>query len=73
MALECYNDSITGKRFERWVEFNLLNKARTVCAIIMDGVSFHIKKLFEKICVKAKVNLLFFPVYSPDFIPIGKD
>jgi transposase len=39
----------------------------------MDRASFHRKKRLEKLCVKAKVNLLFIPAYSPDFNPIEKD
>jgi transposase len=39
----------------------------------MDRARFHRGKQLEKICGKAKVNLLFLPAYSPDFNPIEKD
>jgi hypothetical protein len=31
------------------------------------------KKQLAGICVKAEINLLFLPAYSPDFNPTGKD
>jgi transposase len=64
---------MTGGRFERWFESKLLNSVQTGSTIIMDRASFHRKELLEEICGKAKVNLLFFPAYSPDFNPIEKD
>jgi transposase len=73
IAPECYTGSMTGERFEKWFEFNLLNSIKAGCTIIMDRASFHRKKRLEKLCVKAKVNLLFLPAYSPDFNPIEKD
>jgi transposase len=73
IAPECYTGFMTGERFERWFEFNLLNRIKAGCRIIMDRASFHRKKQLEKPCVKAKVNLLFLPAYSPDFNPIEKD
>jgi transposase len=40
---------------------------------MMDRASFHRKKQLEELCVKIKVNLLFLPVYSPDYNPIDKN
>jgi transposase len=72
IAPECYAGSMTVDRFERRFEFNLLNRIKARRTIIMDRASFHRKKRLEKLCVKAKVNLLFLPAYSPDFNPIEK-
>jgi transposase len=64
---------MTGERFELWFESNLLKNVNPGCSIIMDRASFHRKKQLEEMCVKAKVNLMFLPAYSPDFNPIEKD
>lgn len=72
-APECYNGSMTGERFERWFETNLLKKVESGCVIIMDRASFHRKKQLEEICMKGEVKLLLLPAYSPDFNPIEKD
>jgi transposase len=63
---------MTGECFERWFEFKLLKDVKPG-SVIMDRASFHRKKQPEEICLKAKVNLLFLPAYSPDFNPIEKD
>jgi transposase len=73
IAGECYSGSMTGERFERWFEFKLLTNVKTGSVIIMDRASFHRKKQLEQICLKAKVNLLFLPAYSPDFNLIEKE
>jgi transposase len=73
IAPECYSGSMNSERFERWFEDKLLNEVQTGSTIIMDRASFHRKKQLEEICVKVKINLLFLPVYSPDFNPIEKD
>jgi transposase len=61
-----------GERFERWFEFNLLNRIKAG-RTITDQANFHRKKQLEKLCVNVKVNLLFLPECSPDFNPTGKD
>jgi hypothetical protein len=43
IAPECYNGSMTGERFEKWFEFNLLKSVKAGCTIIMDRESFHRK------------------------------
>jgi putative transposase len=73
IAPECYKDSMTGVRFERRFGFKLHKEVQSGSAIIMDRASFHRKNQLEAICGKAKVNLMFLPVYSPDFKPIEKD
>jgi hypothetical protein len=72
-APECYKGSVTGVRFERRFEFKPLKEVESGSVIIMDRASFHRKKRHEEICGKAKINLMFLPVYSPDFNPIEKD
>jgi transposase len=39
----------------------------------MGWTKFHRKKQIEKLCAKAKANLLFLPDYSPDFNLVEKD
>jgi transposase len=73
IAGECYHGSITGERFELWFESNLLKNVNSGCSVIMDRASFHRKKQLEEMCVKANVNLMFLPAYSPDFNPIEKN
>jgi transposase len=43
IAPECYIGSMTGERFERWFEFNLLNRIKAGRTIIIDRASFHRK------------------------------
>ena len=64
---------MTGERFEVWFETNLLKNVKPGCAILMDRASFHRKKQLEEMCVKARVNVILLPAYSPDFNPIEKD
>jgi transposase len=55
---------MTGERFEIWFEANLLKNVETGSTIIMDRASFHRKKHLERLCEKAKVNLMLSRVFT---------
>ena len=68
----CYQGSMTGEKFEAWVESNLMSCAPKGSTIILDNARFHRKKKLEPIGEKSGVSFLFLPPYSPDFNPIEK-
>jgi hypothetical protein len=68
-----YQKSMTGERFENWMEHNMLQCIGSGKRVIMDNARLHRKKQLEEICERARVGLLFLPPYSPDFNLIEKE
>ncbi|MDR2484933.1 MAG: transposase [Treponema sp.] len=65
--------SMTGERFENWMENNMMKCIGSGKAVIMDNARFHRKKQLQEICEKSGSGLLFLPLYSPNFNPFEKE
>ena len=70
LAPKTYKHTTNNPFFLDWFEYDLLSLVPCGFTIIMDNASFNTKKELEKISKRYGVNLLFLPVYSPDFNPI---
>ena len=58
--------------FELWFEKMLLAQLPEGQTIVMDNASFHRKKVLNELVRQAKSEIMFLPVYSPDFNLIEK-
>lgn len=62
-----YTDS---KRFNDWLEEQLLPCLRAGQVVVMDNASFHRGKRTKELIESVGCRLLYLPPYSPDFNPI---
>jgi transposase len=62
-----YTDS---KRFNDWLEEELLPQLRAGQVVVMDNASFHRGKRTKELIESVGCRLLYLPPYSPDFNPI---
>ncbi|MBF8970971.1 transposase, partial [Streptococcus sp. NLN76] len=67
-----YKESMTSDFFVEWFKQELLPSLKTPHVIVMDNVSFHPKKILDKLSIDAGHFFLPLPPYSPELNPIEK-
>jgi transposase len=64
-----FQGSTDGEVFEDFIE-QLLHHCSPDAVLIMDNASFHHSECIKEMCLRAGVELLYLPPYSPDLNPI---
>jgi len=61
---------MNGRRFETWVETQLVPQLRPGDVVILDNVAFHKSERAAELVRRSGAWMLFLPPYSPDLNPI---
>ena len=71
LAPHTYSGTMKASVFEDWFENKLLTCLPKGHVIIMDNAAFHKKEVLYQIAKKYSQKLIFLPLYSPEYNPIG--